>query len=163
MNLLRPRGVLWQLLELECDGSLLWVGNTHADALSADAGRANVRSSASQPSSHRCAQLKELFRTAESLVSERETACGRRRYERARVLVAGDLNTTRELSEVDIAADFHFEDAWVRANGDAPCHSWDGVRNPLVSSGFQVRRSHAPPCEGCGGNLGAAVWAGGGN
>lgn len=174
MNLVRPRGVLWRLFELKCDGaadrscslctctrashlpprlsgSPLWVGNTHADALSAGG---DALSAAAQPSRHRCAQLSQLFSEGERLV-ECFASCGGRAYDRARVLVAGeralrprtpsqappthpaarpgDLNTTRELREVDVMEKHGFEDAWVLGNGDVPCHSWDGVRNPLVT------------------------------
>ena len=109
MNLVRPRGVLWQLFELNCDGaadrscslctctrashlpprllgSPLWVGNTHADALSAGG---DALSSAAQPSRHRCAQLSQLFSEGEQLV-ECFGSCGGRTYDRARVLVAGE-------------------------------------------------------------------------
>mmetsp|Transcript_24329 Transcript_24329/g.79247 ORF Transcript_24329/g.79247 Transcript_24329/m.79247 type:complete len:467 (-) Transcript_24329:217-1617(-) len=142
MNLVRPRGVLWRLFELKCDGSPLWVGNTHADALSAGG---DALSAAAQPSRHRCAQLSQLFSEGERLV-ECFASCGGRAYDRARVLVAGDLNTTRELREVDVMEKHGFEDAWVLGNGDVPCHSWDGVRNPLVTCGFQSSGAEALRC-----------------
>ncbi|KAL1522379.1 hypothetical protein AB1Y20_017370 [Prymnesium parvum] len=145
MNLFRPRGVLWQQLELKCDGSLLWVGNTHADALSSGLEASDVRSSTSQPSLHRCAQLSELFSVAEHLGSE-SASRGQRHYGSARVLVAGDFNTTRELDEIKVAAKFGFGDAWISVNGEMPCFSWDGVRNPLVASGFQTDGAETIQC-----------------
>jgi hypothetical protein len=84
MNVVRPRGVLWQRLECKGDRRLLVIGNTHADALSKDLPKREQMQSVLQPSAHRRRQLHELF-------SQGNTRA--KKDGRARVILCGDLNT----------------------------------------------------------------------
>ena len=156
LNAFRPRGALCAPLRLRADGSRVAIVNTHANAESADAvggvlfGR--DLPSVPLPSTPRRRQLTELFSFAKRLSRH------------SRVVVCGDLNSAPELGE--IPADEHgFVDVTSataekrrRAAGleDRACHvdgtalgcqrwlaTWDGTRNPLVSSGWHSEGSSA--------------------
>ena len=143
MNVLRPRGVLWQQLELIEDGSTVWVGNAHADALSKEmtAGHGQLFSVV-QPSSHRCAQLRELFeqglqhqtgRAMTGGVVERLGGGGAQGPARLRVLVAGDFNTGYAGGELADHARCGFVDAWRVAHGGAGGAAAEAARGRYLS------------------------------
>jgi endonuclease/exonuclease/phosphatase family metal-dependent hydrolase len=140
MNVVRPRGALWQRLQILDDkrGRLLVVGNAHADALSKEVPWREQTQSVLQPSAHRREQLCELFA---------EGASRAKKDGRARVLVAGDFNTGRRddgwLSSRE--ADPRrkgFVDAWQcvhrhsqTTGAEHSCFSFDSECNSLASGG----------------------------
>ena len=156
LNAFRPRGALCARLRLRADGSRICVVNTHANAESADHVGGLLFGeglpSVPLPSVSRRLQLDELFSFARQMTKE------------ARVIVCGDLNSAPELGEIP-ANQHGFVDVTsatakkrqqsaavatencrldVAVDGCQPwLATWDGRRNPLVSSGWHSEGSDA--------------------
>ena len=142
MNLVRPRGVLWQRVVMRADGGTLWIANTHADALSTDMVGKDQAFSVLQPSTRRRRQLTELFTQGQQYAAQ-----GRQQHDaEARssassaagggsgVLIAGDFNTSYGDGEFSCFKEKGFVDAW-RAVHDTPCYTFDCELNPLAGGG----------------------------
>ena len=136
MNMLQQRGVLWQELQLvgDSDSRTLWVGNTHADALSKELHASDRVRRVLQPSSARREQLCELFADGERFCRQE----GRRG--RPRVIIAGDLNTgqTDDPWLCDGSSDVRlkgFVNAWRAVNVDTTCYTFDSEKNEIAGGG----------------------------